>query len=75
MNIKLGDFGVSNISTGSLRNTIVGTPDYLPPEIFLELGHGPSADIWNLGLLTYELLSGKVPFKSLSKNKKIELFK
>ena len=47
--------------------------DYLSPEIINKAGHGIEADIWGLGVLTYELLTGFAPFspKNLSnKNSK-----
>jgi len=40
----------------------VGTPDYLAPEIFLGMGHGPEVDWWAVGCITYEFLVGITPF-------------
>lgn len=41
---------------------VVGTPDYLAPELFLGLGHGSAVDWWAFGVCIYEFLSGFPPF-------------
>ena len=33
-----------------------GTADYVPPEVLLKTGHGPSVDFWALGILVYKLV-------------------
>ena len=50
--IKLADFGVSKkLERGALKtNTIVGTPEYVPPEIITQKGHGKEADWWSFGI-------------------------
>ena len=40
-----------------------GTPEYLAPETILGNGQTESIDVWSIGILTYELLSGEPPFK------------
>lgn len=41
---------------------ILGTPDYLAPELLLRQGHGPSVDWWALGVCMYEFMTGVLPF-------------
>ncbi|XP_023301310.2 serine/threonine-protein kinase greatwall isoform X1 [Lucilia cuprina] len=41
---------------------ILGTPDYLAPELLLKQGHGPAVDWWALGVCFYEFLTGIPPF-------------
>ncbi|XP_017140450.1 serine/threonine-protein kinase greatwall isoform X2 [Drosophila miranda] len=41
---------------------ILGTPDYLAPELLLKHGHGPGVDWWALGVCFYEFMTGIPPF-------------
>jgi aurora kinase len=41
-----------------------GTLDYLPPEMIERRDHDETADLWCLGVLTYELCEGRPPFES-----------
>ncbi|EQC36037.1 AGC protein kinase, variant [Saprolegnia diclina VS20] len=63
--VKLADFGLAKTGiTGRLdgTNTLCGTPEYLPPEILNKKGHGTAVDWWNLGMVLYELLTGRPPW-------------
>ncbi|KAJ2899979.1 hypothetical protein MKZ38_002698 [Zalerion maritima] len=63
--LKLADFGYSVHAPSDRRETLCGTLDYLPPEML----RGPSGaytkavDLWSLGVLTYEFLTGEAPFE------------
>lgn len=63
--IKIGDFGVSkNMTTDKFTDTIVGTPYYISPEICEEKPYNKKTDIWSLGIILYEMITGTMPFKA-----------
>ena len=62
--IKLSDFGWSTHSPDDRRNTMCGTLDYLPPEMVQKNRYDHTIDIWSIGILTYEFLTGSPPFEA-----------
>jgi serine/threonine protein kinase len=56
--VKLSDFGYSVYSPHDIRKSFCGTLAYLSPEMLEGAVYGSSVDIWGLGVLCYELLSG-----------------
>lgn len=65
--IKIADFGLS-IEADQLSkensNSIIGTLEYLAPEILQGSGHTKSSDYWAFGVVIYEMLCGSHPFYS-----------
>lgn len=61
---KLTDFGVAKIVAGAspTSSTIVGTPHYMSPEQLAGGKPRPTADVYAIGVVTYELLAGRTPF-------------
>ena len=61
---KLTDFGWSNYMQGDMkRTTLCGTPVYLAPEIINNQGHDEHVDIWCIGVLLFELMTGNSPWQ------------
>lgn len=56
--VRRGGQGGANRSD----DRILGTPDYLAPELLLKQGHGPAVDWWALGVCLYEFCTGLPPF-------------
>ncbi|XP_029409949.1 serine/threonine-protein kinase Nek3 isoform X4 [Nannospalax galili] len=66
--VKLGDFGSARLlsSTMAFARTYVGTPYYVPPEIWENLPYNNKSDIWSLGCILYELCTLRHPFQANS---------
>jgi hypothetical protein len=61
--LNIADFGWSVHAPNSRRKTLCGTLDYLPPEMVEGKEHDSKVDVWSLGVLMYEFLTGSPPFE------------
>jgi serum/glucocorticoid-regulated kinase 2 len=73
--IKLADFGLAKegvMEPSSGAHSLCGTPEYLSPEVLDRQGHGTAVDWWNLGMVTYEMLTGLPPWYTTDRQKLFE---
>ncbi len=69
---KVLDFGIAkksgpdDMQTSKLtqKGTVLGTPPYMSPEQFSGLELDPGSDIYSLGVMVYEMLTGRLPFEA-----------
>eukprot|EP00002_Diphylleia_rotans_P024352 TRINITY_DN4804_c0_g1_i1.p1 TRINITY_DN4804_c0_g1~~TRINITY_DN4804_c0_g1_i1.p1 ORF type:complete len:447 (+),score=79.45 TRINITY_DN4804_c0_g1_i1:702-2042(+) len=62
--LKIGDLGVSKLMEADLARTMIGTPYYQSPEIWVQTPYSKKVDIWSLGCVIYEMATYQYPFNA-----------
>jgi eukaryotic-like serine/threonine-protein kinase len=77
--VKISDFGLAKVldseRSDTITDTILGTPAYMAPEQARGESRriGPAADVYALGVILYEALTGQPPFRGESRHQTLEL--
>uniref|UniRef100_A0A8C1HBC1 non-specific serine/threonine protein kinase n=2 Tax=Cyprinus carpio TaxID=7962 RepID=A0A8C1HBC1_CYPCA len=65
--IKLADFGFARYLQGNtMAATLCGSPMYMAPEVIMSQNYDVKADLWSVGTIIYQCLTGKAPFQVFS---------
>uniref|UniRef100_A0AAX7VHA3 non-specific serine/threonine protein kinase n=1 Tax=Astatotilapia calliptera TaxID=8154 RepID=A0AAX7VHA3_ASTCA len=60
---KLADFGFArHLQTNTMAATLCGSPMYMAPEVIMSRNYNAKADLWSIGTIVYQSLTGKAPF-------------
>lgn len=61
--IKVSDYGLCKLlKPGEKTYSLVGTPDYVSPEVIINKGQTFTTDWWSFGILIFEMIYGSPPF-------------
>jgi WD40 repeat protein len=64
--VKILDFGIARLGESDMTQAgiVLGTPSYLAPEMLLGVKADPRGDMWAVGVILYEMLTGRRPFEA-----------
>lgn len=72
-NLLLTDFGLSKIAENDATcNSMLGTPEYMAPEVLLGEPYDYTVDWWSFGALLYDFMTGNPPFTGANKDRVIK---
>ncbi|XP_019718371.1 serine/threonine-protein kinase ULK1a isoform X6 [Hippocampus comes] len=65
--VKIADFGFArHLQTNTMAATLCGSPMYMAPEVIMSHSYDAKADLWSIGTIIYQCLTGKAPFHANS---------
>ncbi|XP_056008994.1 serine/threonine-protein kinase ULK2-like isoform X13 [Ostrea edulis] len=65
MRLKIADFGFARfLNDGVMAATLCGSPMYMAPEVIMSLQYDAKADLWSIGTIVFQCLTGKAPFQA-----------
>ncbi|XP_011311966.1 serine/threonine-protein kinase unc-51 [Fopius arisanus] len=63
--LKIADFGFARfLQDGVMAATLCGSPMYMAPEVIMSIQYDAKADLWSLGTIVFQCLTGKAPFQA-----------
>lgn len=63
--LKIADFGFARfLQDGVMAATLCGSPMYMAPEVIMSLQYDAKADLWSIGTIVFQCLTGTAPFKA-----------
>lgn len=65
--VKIADFGFArHLQLNTMAATLCGSPMYMAPEVIMSQNYDAKADLWSIGTIVYQCLTGKAPFHASS---------
>ena len=64
--LTIGDLGIAKFLKSNMAKTQIGTPHYMPPEVWKSRPYAFPSDVWALGCMLYEMATFTVPFEARS---------
>ncbi|RWS17161.1 serine/threonine-protein kinase unc-51-like protein [Dinothrombium tinctorium] len=63
--LKIADFGFARfLQDGVMAATLCGSPMYMAPEVIMSMQYDAKADLWSVGTIVFQCLTGKAPFQA-----------
>jgi hypothetical protein len=67
LDVRLCDFGLARVADSAgltTRTTVLGTPEYMAPEVIVDGYADPRSDVYSVGALLFEAATGRLPFRA-----------